>query len=77
MTAPSRDARRILNEEATQLRAHLQRAERKAGYLAEAKKNAGWPNEQMYLRMAHDIGPVDVAAQMAEAKRVLEMWRNV
>lgn len=78
ISAPSADARRILNSEASSLRVALEFSERKAKLLRSAERpGETLENARMYRRLAADLGSPDVAAAMQEAQRVLNMWRHL
>jgi hypothetical protein len=80
--APSADARRMIRDEASTLRARLQKAEQAAVHQRAIEDLRGVKGDQAEmqrrdsLRSIERLGDIDVAAQMREAKRVMEMWRN-
>ena len=79
ITHAAADGRRVLGQEANNLRAHIQRAERAAklrNSLAQIKGSSNQAEAQRadIHQQLRAIGAVDVAAAVAEAQRTLALW---
>ena len=79
MSIAAADGRRVLGQEANALRAHLQRAELTAKLIRKFETIKGQSNQAEMQRaeirrQLQAVGPVDVAAAVAEAQRTLALW---
>ena len=74
---PAADGRRVLAAEATELRAVIQLAEQERGLVAAIESSTG--GRRAHLRdelqaLQRRARSLDVAAQIAEARRTLALW---